>query len=614
MKRSDRPSSLLRSARVRRGFLLALIVVVFVVGTLAPWFRGLPAAAGRPRFPTQLKTSAPRGRNAERFGEARVVEIQRSDSNRQNRGNALLEGYDPERAGRVCPRLPATAHVHLEDDFEVGVKAYVVRNASRPRGQRAFVLMVSNHKYVDGALVMADSLRSHSRLVQTGAADLLILVSDKIREPSLRQLATVFDYVAVLSSVARFSPKSYYTTTFDKMYLFWLTEYAAVAFFDADTLATGSPDDLFSRVPAKGPGWVAAVGDTDYFQTALLVLQPNRSVFIDIYLEYRFGAFGYNQWRARDGILLRTCLMARHDNMDHHAQLHHFYGYIKPWFDKDANHKHAKEPLSFDRNYLDWWTRYERLHKTYFVAPAWRLLPSGDDGTAEQADGADVLHLAVGPYGGAQGKKGESVAIRRLRSMWRLAPDAPLEPERYMWLQRYSVGSEYLRPTAMQYAVLRNYSAPSLSVHAGPPLALPTNVIGQEGATASGPNPASCTSVCGAVGKICVDAVLLWTAVNSCEGVSKAAGLAQCDVCRIDVDRHSKQSPLAPYAIVATRECVISFAHDPERMPSCDAASQGRKSVDGLRRVCGCVSQGEATSDAVLRPQRRDPPTADGGV
>ena len=467
-----------------------------------------------------------------------------SDSDGDDEGGEADDGEDqPRRRRRGAPLIAAEPE---------------------PVVKYAYVLMISNHKYVDGALVVAQSLRQHSAMVRSGEADLVLIITEKIKMSSVRLLTRVFTRVKVMYSMSTYAPNSYYKTTFDKIYLFWLTEYKVVLFMDADSLVTGNPDGLildkefegdeaysakrYRRGKVHKPTPLTAVGGGDYFQTGLLIAKPDRQLFTDLFLEFRLGAFGYNQWRARDGVLIRTCFMGPHTNIEHPLdRLYHFYGFVKPWFNKDGNYKYGKgdDRLTFSPQYLDWWRRYEELHGRYFATIAAveqrreDLTSGGRRSTfdSEQVKGgvaaAAVVAAKFSPtyanyvYGWSANypekdvpipglslthpHSREAVAHRKTRGGWskfdaltikkdefpkffsnasinsaerRMAegkkeeaeaemttfdPAKPhlvtelVSPADYMWIQRFSVGAEYFRPTLKHYATLFNTSVEAVA-------------------------------------------------------------------------------------------------------------------------------------------------------
>eukprot|EP00758_Cryptobia_borreli_P015980 Tbor_TRINITY_DN6068_c3_g1::TRINITY_DN6068_c3_g1_i1::g.10715::m.10715 len=431
----------------------------------------------------------------------------------------------------------------------------------------AFVLMVSNHKYVDGALVVGESIRRYSKLVRERKADLVILVSDTIRFSAIEMLTRVFHRVKIVYTLATFSSKSYYKTTFDKIYLFWMTDYEAVILVDADSLIIGSPDFLLKEV-SKTNTPLTAVGVESYFQTGLMIAKPNRDLFTDLYLEYRLGgaakslskkkkgnknpiftkeelstlnSYDYNNWEGRDGVLIRNCFMPHHRNINHPlSAIYHFYGWVKPWFNKDAKQPNDKNyRLKFDKRYKQWWDIYETLHHKYFVPIAIRDAAevmkrvndniTGKMAVRNQSDDAvkaankyydeyiyghssnfpskspipgleeafkearyvtkdyiftlsfplslppvlkldRMTSLDAAVYGGPRGVYDMYLSMGRVStSSSELLRQAQLfqrilSPRKYMWLQRFSIGNEYFRPTNKRYSEIQNYSSPYSSL------------------------------------------------------------------------------------------------------------------------------------------------------
>jgi hypothetical protein len=503
-----------------------------------------------------------------------------------NLGMALLRGYTANRTHRACDLLPSNVTIALEPDFEVGMVREVVmapdlrrrwaelggapkeldlshkRNGTRSfRSPRAYVLMVSNHKYIDGALTMASSLRNASAKVQAGECAVVILVSESIQEHSLQMLATVFDRVMVMRTIGQFAKKSAYTNTFDKAYLFFLTDYERVMFLDADHIVYKGEgiDALWTKKPLDAPNEIIAVGDHGYFQTALMVVQPNRDIFIDIYLEFRYGSFNYNQWRARDGILLRNCLMKSVKGVGHPSGLFHFYGFTKPWFNSKKKPKKlsADYMLTYDDHYRDWWRIYETLHLRFLAA-----LPPPPGGYAPPTVWRDELS----------------------KKWIKKKSQGHVDPREFMWLQRFNRASEYIRPVTTVREHMMQQSLPSLKV-----------VVGDGGA--------SCDTACEAAGLHCRSDALLFAAVNS-----QAALLKHLEsVSEDDLPQHGKKKQkkqkktpklpthcdvqdAAPYLPVLDLDhankwrCIRHAGDDMLELPACNAT------VDTRRRVCACIA------------------------
>eukprot|EP00667_Euglena_gracilis_P007592 EG_transcript_7670 len=344
----------------------------------------------------------------------------------------------------------------------------VVRQPGRPRGQYAYVCVISNEKYLDGAVTMGWSLRKHSRLLQTGRADLVIIVNELLHSNSLALLAAVgWDYVKVLKTLSYLSPRSYFTYTFDKLYLFGLTQYRRVVFFDADMICTGSPDAMFNT-SLPSARWVGAIGATGsaYFQTGTMVIQPSIEVFEDLYREYRYGKFNYNQWRARDGILCRNYFGTQHV-MYPSAPLHHYSGYFKPWFNKDKPPARSEKYPDFGHYYQLWWKTYEEVHLTALIS-FW-------DGRS--------------PYGG-------------LRTL-----DSHVTPHTHLWLQRYAK-MNYTRKLSRTIAQETNLTTPHLRLLPG----------------------TACDTACAAEGLACREDALQWWSVNGCPTLLEQFKCSKCAV------------------------------------------------------------------------------------
>jgi hypothetical protein len=338
-------------------------------------------------------------------------------------------------------------------------------------------------------------------------------------------------------------------------------------------LVTANPDKLFAKVSAANP--LTAVGGREYFQTALLILRPRLDIFLDLYLEYRYGEFGYNQWRARDGILFRNCLLKMHDNVGHPTdRLYHFYGYIKPWFNKDAKH-HSKDPLVFDENYAIWWGRYEYLHITFFEP----MEHHKEHGLVVEHSSPLLRQerwkgIAAFPYGNsALTNKKNPLPLGIIDRS--LALESGANPRDYMWLQRFSVGSEYLRPTSYHTAVLRNITVnPNASL----------NIC---------PQHSSCDECCSNKGSgwRCSNEWLNTSRVNDCRFAydHRLAGFKcrQCDFLFESNAAPAVDGEERGSSGETSYRCWMPFMHSPSSYPVCSAVP-----VAAMRRVCPCVSDG----------------------
>ena len=261
---------------------------------------------------------------------------------------------------------------------------------SRP--SKAYVAMISNEKYVDGALVLAGSLTKHSALVQTRGCDLVIMLTG-ISEPSRERLRDVgYRIVPVNRSLSGTNKRSAWKATLDKLYLFNLTDYDTIAFFDADMLALQNPDSIFDvQLPNKS--WIAALGSGRYFATGVMVLHPSVeecNSIVTFYLETsrnKSDTRGFSGYNARDGLVFRWYIKSRHVMLPSKYSeyrpgsanlkgivLYHFRGGWKPWYNKAWHGKevqHLHENLrglvdSSGTAYRLWWEEYQALHVRFW--------------------------------------------------------------------------------------------------------------------------------------------------------------------------------------------------------------------------------------------------------
>jgi hypothetical protein len=559
---------------------------------------------------------------------------------------ALLQGYDPHRPNRACDALPPNVTVTTDASVVLGevsvtrmprwrerqlrgdhfVDAETAKASTALSCRYAFVLMVSNHRYVDGALVMAQTLWNASLQLRRKRACLVMLTSEKLAVDSVRQLALMFDVVKAMRTLGSFVPKSYYAPTFDKAYLWSLTEFRQVMFMDADHFVSDAThierllmsdaedeaedDDSNNndngnngaknkkqqkqkRRAAEFPAnRMVAVGDHDYFQTGLMVIRPNMHIFVDLYLEFRYGPFGYNQWRARDGILIRNCFLRSNDGIEHPRGLAHYYGFFKPWFDVLKSRKITKEPIPFDKMYWSWWERYEALHTGLF-----RFMP------------------IIGAYGG---KARKAHIKEQLRRRFRCVPggdgagagagagDSSIDRACFMWIQRHRGSEEYLLPVSAVRARWWNLRVPSLTfvLDDAPRLAPGAAVV-----TAA---PSSCVDVCARRGGlVCRDDAFHWSPLSTCAGLANV--LARAD----GANGSAASSSVRPCSAGCTfrtdgvtlplvggaghGECAIHSFLAQKFQPRCDATEiVPGDAQKASRRVCPCVSAAQQNTSGVV--------------
>ncbi|EKF33550.1 hypothetical protein MOQ_002583 [Trypanosoma cruzi marinkellei] len=387
----------------------------------------------------------------------------------------------------------------------------------------AYVMMVSNHRYLDGAMVLADSIREYSLLSRNHEADIVLIINENIKKEMFPLLQVVFDRVQIFRGMQKWAPKSVFKATFDKMYLYMLEDYTGgILFLDADTLVTDNPDFLLQMqekiveaVSSENPGnwtearravlsypleesewkrlmrnqqmpFLFAVGDKQYFQTGLIILRPSLNVLLKLYLEFRLGKYGYNRVGARDGVLFRKCFTSIGKLMRRPYGVYHFTGTPKPWFNLEYL-DHTLRPIQVKmrqqlklswKDYkirYEWWTRYERLHLEYFqrieLETRARCSPAQDAELIKwQKKYGDKIKkfpsdLHITKYGGVMLLRRQTRGLRLPLGINSLNEATRASPNSYMWLMRFSKDVEYLHPVRAHMAKLRTYDVPLASAH-----------------------------------------------------------------------------------------------------------------------------------------------------
>ena len=185
---------------MRSRTLFGLLVITFLIN-LAPWI-----VVHHDRNDRKRSWIGLRERHVKLDTKHEAVEDPEAMSNiipglaarlvRPGRSSVLAQllrvaSYDGERDRKACDRLPRNVTVDRADPFLIGSIAEVVgdnesiaklraianpntsSSTARPpatnRSSYAYVMMVSNQKYIDGAMVVAHSLHEHSLYVQLGA-------------------------------------------------------------------------------------------------------------------------------------------------------------------------------------------------------------------------------------------------------------------------------------------------------------------------------------------------------------------------------------------------------------------------------------------------------------
>ena len=149
--------------------------------------------------------------------------------------------------------------------------------AGQPR--YASTTLVSTSSYVIGALVLGYSLRRSGWPHETVA-----LVTPDIGPADRQRLAGQWQHVVEVEPIANPNPSrdqghAHFGTTYTKLRLWGLTQYAKVIFIDADAVVVGPLEDLLER-----PAFAAApdMSSPDLFNTGVLVADPSAAVLQDM--------------------------------------------------------------------------------------------------------------------------------------------------------------------------------------------------------------------------------------------------------------------------------------------------------------------------------------------
>eukprot|EP00759_Apiculatamorpha_spiralis_P045905 PhF_6_TR42653/c0_g1_i7/m.64239/K00750/GYG1, GYG2; glycogenin len=417
----------------------------------------------------------------------------------------------------------------------------------------AYVMIISNEQYVDGAMVLGYTLRKHSDLLRRGECALVILITqNRVGEVSKQRLQRAgFTEIIEVVSLAKRVPNSYWKDTFDKLYMFNLTKYQKVVFMDSDMLVINpGMDKLFSKkIPS--PKHVGAIGNPPvdghyYFQTGMMVFQPSVELARDIFEEFesnipprnKSGKYVYGN--ARDGLLVRNYFQGRYfliddkysRNTDPRRRLEelgavalHFRGIIKPWYDRRKPNKNPElGKKEFGHNYVRWWSEYEEIHR---ASPDY-----------------------IEDHGSNVGWGGTAAA-------------PTVSGRRYVWMMRYSP-LEYVQLLSEADIQSRNLTIPGL---------IATTCNAGESCTACCPRAHS--------GTVCVERALYFSWLNDCTTLRRM--FPQCDECFLGIYSKQRPSNYHPGYDSDTGKCRYNYLHDDHTKPSCDAA------LNQTERLCPCV-------------------------
>ena len=496
--------------------------------------------------------------------------------------------------------VPGGYKVSTDSGGDINAQVYA---AGQPPDY-AYLMIISNEDFMDGAMVLGTSLRDHSKLLQSGDAHLVIMVAKgRLGEDSKLRLGLIgFNRIVEVNSLAPRAPGAYWKDTYDKLYMFNLTAYKKVVFMDADMLTVRSPDDLFTTNYGT-PEFVGAIGShggtNTYFQTGMMVIQPTTKLFDKIMREFESGVppLGkhYNQgMNGRDGVLLRNVFKSDFKSIDNKYSRNlnprfkiptsvrslHFRGKHKPWFNKllpNADPQLGKKEFGY--GYIEWWKIYDRLHRE---SPEYQLAVARRD---HEGKSTEVIHNASGlspellefaertllHYGGNStlppsppGGQGEDVGALRFGYQG----SGRLEPLTHVWMMRYTK-REYVQLSDDADAEARNVTFPDAL----------NFVVSSAGD--------SCDQACEKESGKCVEKFLYHSKLQDCNFLTEHL---KCDSCEPGVywrehpgNDHPSREEEGKVVKNTKHVCFYNYLHDDRSLPKCDAFNTT------TTRLCPCL-------------------------
>jgi hypothetical protein len=524
--------------RRRRSFLFSLIFVLLLLWVLLTFSSQKPLTSARRAISQKVSAGdAPKLLKEER--------IKSNHSTRKQR-TYLKSAHKPRRTENSVPISAVPTESWDEQN----------RPRSNSGSILAYLAIISNEDFVDGALVLGRSLRNHSLLLANRTADLAILVtSGRISKRSKGRLQRdgTYDEVIEVQSLAARAPGAYWKDTFDKIYMFNLTQYHKIIFMDADMICVRSMDELFFK-NFGDPSFVGAIGfrggsEGPYFQTGMMVIQPRTKMFSRIFSRFESGVpprgNEYNHgMNGRDGVLLRDVFGDRFKIVDNKYSRNlnprwqipgdvislHLRGKVKPWFDRrlpNSDPELGKKEFGFP--YLLFWDIYEELHK----------------GSLEYEQASKGMPLDE-PFGGAVQGPGVS-------------------PLTHVWMMRYSK-KEYVqlrRDEDRRRRLLPIGGSTGLSFHAG--------LINE-----------SCDATCSQAGAGTCDLSLFNASqLQDCEFLKRELKCATCELGVYWRPHPGNDYPAVDFA-KGKNICKFNLMFDERSIPTCSARNET------TARLCPC--------------------------
>jgi hypothetical protein len=401
---------------------------------------------------------------------------------------------------------------------------------------------------------MGASLRANSPLLRAGKAHLAVIATaGRLSRATQERLFDMgADALVEVPGLGAHAPHAAMPDTFDKAYMFAMTQYKKVVFSDADMINVVSADGLFDKDHGDDR-WLGAIGFRDgqtgaYFQTGMMVIKPSGAAFGRIMKEFFSnvppkGQLYNRGMNGRDGVLLRAVFKGNFKSIDNKYSRNlnprytippqlvslHLRGSHKPWYDWRATvaDPHGTGKKEFGFPYVEWWRVYERLH---YRSAEYRAAKAG---------------------GVAPGWGGD------------LAAAAGATPLTHVWMLRYT-GKAYVQPLAAEDERLRDKTLPGLK-----------HIAGAANAT--------CDAACGAEGMACSVDAFGFSGIQRCALLRRV--FPECRACELAV--YWRPHPGGDYPGVAVEKaksvCRYNLMRDARSASQCGAAHPD------VRRLCPCV-------------------------
>lgn len=216
----------------------------------------------------------------------------------------------------------------------------------------AFVSLVTNDAYVNGALVLGYSLRRVNTIRK-----LALLVSPFVSQTKREQLARVWDHLEIVDLLdsrdevnLALLTRPELGITFTKLHAWKLIQYRKCVFLDADTLVLQNVEELFNHSELSA---VTDVGWPDCFNSGVFVFEPSRATY-EALLQFAMenGSFDggdqgllnsfFSDWKTKDASHRLSFVYNMNSNSGYtyapafkqfgkDVKIVHFIGPLKPW-------------------------------------------------------------------------------------------------------------------------------------------------------------------------------------------------------------------------------------------------------------------------------------------